>query len=301
MSVINTNVQAIAAARNLNRSQEMLGRSLSRLSSGSKIVNPSDDAAGLAVSEKLDAQNLRVKAASTNVQNAISYIQTADGFMSGMTKILARMSELGLLAKDVTKNTSDVALYQEEFTALQEQLRATVGGTQADIGGHADGSDDVTTPIGTYNGIELFGPNATGHQVTIGEAVGQTMTISENDMRSNVATNDMHDIIEKDAAGAFVLKVDSAGMSQSITDAIQFVANQRASLGASQSRLELAANTLQVQNENLSAAVSRIRDVDVADETTQLARYNILVQAGTSMLAQANQSPQTLLRLLQGQ
>ena len=106
MSVINTNIQAMAAARSLNASQEMLGRSLTRLSSGSKIVNPSDDAAGLAVSEKLDAQNRRVQAATTNVQNAVSYIQTADGFMSGMTKILSRMSELAILAKDVTKNTT---------------------------------------------------------------------------------------------------------------------------------------------------------------------------------------------------
>jgi flagellin len=299
MSVINTNVQAIAAARNLNKSQDLLGQSLARLSSGSRIVNPSDDAAGLAVSEKLDAQNLRVHAASTNVQNAISYIQTADGFMSGMTKILGRMSELGMLAKDVTKNSSDVALYEEEFKALQEQLRSTIGGTHADIGGKADGSDDVTAPIGTYNGIELFGANAAGHQVTIGGAVGQTMTISENDLRSNTPANMMHAIIEKDNTGAFVLGVDSAGAIQSITDAIQYVASERANLGASQSRLNLAADTLQVENENLSAAVSRIRDVDVATETTQLARYNILVQSGTSMLAQANQSPQSMLKLLQ--
>src|SRR3954464_15587347 len=152
MSVINTNIQAIAAARNLNASQEMLGRSLNRLSSGSKIVNPSDDAAGLAVSEKLDAQNIRVKAASTNVQNAVSYVQTSDGFMGGMTKILSRMSELAILAKDVTKNSSDVALYGKEFSALQDQLRQTIGGTAAQIGGSG-----VSTPLGQFNGITLFG------------------------------------------------------------------------------------------------------------------------------------------------
>jgi flagellin len=298
MSVINTNVQAIAAARNLNKSQDLLGQSLARLSSGSKIVNPSDDAAGLAVSEKLDAQNLRVQAASTNVQNAVSYIQTADGFMSGMTKILGRMSELGMLAQDVTKNSSDVALYEQEFQALQEQLRSTIGGKAADIGGKADGSDDVTSPIGTYNGIELFGSNSAG-QVTIGEAVGQTMSIDATDLRSDIPANMMHAIVEKDGTGNFVLSVNSANVTQAITDAIQYVASQRASLGASQSRLNLAADTLQVENENISAAVSRIRDVDVASETTSLARYNILVQAGTSMLAQANQSPQSMLKLLQ--
>src|SRR5215218_9118089 len=166
MSVINTNIQAITGARNLNQSQEMLGRSLTRLSSGSKIVNPSDDAAGLAVSEKMYAQGKRVRAATTNVQNAISYVQTADGFMSGMSKILSRMSELAILAKDVTKNTSDIDLYQQEFTALQDQLRATIGGTQAEIGGAAD----VDTPLGAFNGITLFGANANGLTVTIGQA-----------------------------------------------------------------------------------------------------------------------------------
>jgi flagellin len=174
MSVINTNIQAIAAARNLNASQEMLGRSLSRLSSGSKIVNPSDDAAGLAVSEKLDAQGRRVKAAITNVQNAVSYVQTADGFMSGMTKILSRMSELAILAKDVTKNSTDVDLYSQEFTALQDQLRATIGGSSGDIGGTAD----IGAPLGAFNGIALFGSTTGGGlTVTSGQAVSQEMTI----------------------------------------------------------------------------------------------------------------------------
>lgn len=291
MSVINTNIQAIAAARNLTASQEMLGRSLTRLSSGTKIVNPSDDAAGLAVSEKLDAQNKRVKAATTNVQNAISYVQTADGFMSGMTKILSRMSELAILAKDVTKNSTDVALYQEEFNALQDQLRETIGGTTADIGGTVD----ITSPLGAFNGITLFGVNAAGLTVTIGQAVGQDMTIPE----SNLRDGSMLAIIDQDASGVYSLSVtDSTAIGQ-ITAAIQDVATERASLGASQSRLELAAKTLQVEYENLGAAISRIRDVDVAEESTQYAKYSILVQSGTAMLAQANQTPKSVLSLLQ--
>jgi flagellin len=291
MSVINTNIQAIAGARNLNHSQEMLGRSLTRLSSGSKIVNPSDDAAGLAVSEKLDAQGRRVKAATTNVQNAISYIQTADGFMSGMTKILSRMSELAILAKDVTKNDTDIDLYQQEFTALQEQLRATIGGTTGQIGGTAD----VDTPLGAFNGITLFG-SSNGLTVTIGQAVGQDMTIAASDLRSG----GMLEIIQEDSAGAYTLNSTDPDAIQKITDAIQHVAQQRASLGAAQSRLELASTTLQVEYENLSSAISRIRDVDVAEESTQYAKYNILVQSGTAMLAQANQTPNTVLKLLQG-
>jgi flagellin len=291
MSVINTNTQAIAAARNLNQSQEMLGRSLSRLSSGSKIVNPSDDAAGLAVSEKLDAQGRRVKAAITNVQNAVSYVQTADGFMSGMTKILSRMSELAILAKDVTKNSTDIDLYSQEFTALQDQLRATIGGTSADIGGTAD----IDAPLGAFNGIALFGSTTTGLTVTIGQAVGQEMTIGDSDLR----TGDMLAIIDQDSSGAYSLGLADAGTIEAITNAIQHVATERASLGASQSRLELAATTLQVEFENLSSAISRIRDVDVAEESTQFAKYNILVQSGTAMLAQANQTPRSVLQLLQ--
>ncbi len=291
MSVINTNIQAISAARNLNQSQEMLGRSLARLSSGSKIVNPSDDAAGLAVSEKMDAQGRRVQAAVTNAQNAISYVQTADGFMSGMTKILSRMSELAVLAKDVTKSPSDIDLYSQEFHALQDQLRATIGGTSADIGG----TSDVSAPLGAYNGITLFGSSANGLVVTIGQAVGQEMTIPS----SNLRDGDMGAIIAQDSSGNYTLDLTDSGAIGAITDAIQDVATERASLGASQSRLELATTTLQVEYENLTSAISRIRDVDVAEESTQFAKYNILVQSGTAMLAQANQTPKSVLQLLQ--
>ncbi|MDP3068774.1 MAG: flagellin [Opitutaceae bacterium] len=291
MSVINTNIQAIAGARNLNHSQEMLGRSLNRLSSGSKIVNPSDDAAGLAVSEKLDAQSRRVRAATTNAQNAISYVQTADGFMSGMTKILSRLSELAILSKDVTKNPSDLDLYQQEFRALQEQLRATIGGTTTEIGGTAD----IDAPLGAFNSITLFGPNAGGLTVTIGQAVGQEMNIGASDLRNG----GMLEIIQQDSSGAYTLSATDSDAIQKITDAIQHVATERATLGAAQSRLELATQTLQVEFENLASAISRIRDVDVAEESTQFAKYNILVQSGTAMLAQANQTPNTVLRLLQ--
>jgi flagellin len=291
MSVINTNIQAMAAARSLSASQEMLGRSLTRLSSGSKIVNPSDDAAGLAVSEKLDAQSRRVRAATTNVQNAISYLQTADGFMSGMTKVLSRMSELAMLGKDVTKSPTDKDLYSQEFRALQDQLRATIGGTDAEIGGGG-----VDAPLGMFNGITLFGSGDL--TVTIGQAVGQEMTIPATNLRDSAKA--MHDIIfQSGSPAAYELELQDPDAVAKITEAIQHVATERASLGASQSRLELASTTLSVENENLASAISRIRDVDVAEESTQLARYNVLVQSGTAMLAQANQSPLSVLKLLQ--
>lgn len=291
MSVINTNTQALVAARNINQSQDMLSRSLARLSSGSKIVNPSDDAAGLAVSEKLGAQSKRIKAAVTNVQNAISYVQTTDGFMSGMSKFLSRLSELAIYAKDVTKNSTDIALYAEEFRAIQDQLRETIGGTTAEIGG----ATDIDTPLGAFNGITLFGPKAAGLTVTVGHALGQEMTVAETNFRQGAVL----DIIHKDASGNYTFGVNDANSVGVINDGIQQVATQRASLGASQSRLELAASTLQVEFENLGAAISRIRDVDVAEESTNYAKYSILVQSGTAMLAQANQTPKSVLQLLQ--
>jgi len=279
---INTNPAASAAALHLTRSQDMLSKSLNKLSSGSRIVQPSDDAAGLAVSEKFEAQGRRIQAALTNVQNAVSYVQTADGFMSGMSKVLARMSELSVLAKDVTKNTEDVALYQKEFLALQQQLRDTVGG------------GSVVSPLGTFNSVPLFAPNVTGLTVTIGEAAGQTLTISETNLQDGPLG-----ILLAQTGTSFNIEVTNPSISSMVTDAIQDVASERASLGAVQSRLELAVNTLQVQGQILEAATSRIRDVDVALESTIFAKNNILVQSGTAMLAQANQLPNTVLKLLQ--
>jgi flagellin len=280
---INTNLSAISAARNLNSSQEMLTKSLNRLSSGSRIVSPSDDAAGLAVVEKMEAQNRRLGAAAINVQNAVSYIQTADGFMSSMSKVLTRMSELSMMAKDVTKNAGDVALYQEEFQALQQQLQDTIGGGA------------VTNPLGTFNGITLFEPNPAGLTVTIGEGVGQEMTIGDSDLQGGA----MGILLAQTAPPAFDVSVTSPTAAQMLVDAIQQVATERASLGASQSRLEVAATTLSIERQNIESAISRIRDVDVAQESTTLARNQILVQSGTAMLAQANQMPQSVLKLLQ--
>ena len=282
---INTNPAAAAAAQHLQHSQEMLNKSLNRLSSGSKIVQISDDAAGEAVSEKLDSQRRRLGAADTNVQNAMSYIQVADGFMSSMGKVLSRMSELSMLAKDVTKSPTDVQLYQQEFQALQQQLRDTVGG------------GTVTTPLGAFNGITLFGPNPAGLPVTIGEAAGQTMTISQTDLQNPAGA--LGTLLAQTTPPAFDVTVTTVNVATLVTNSIQQIATERANIGASQSRLELAASTLTTQGTNLEAAISRIRDTDVATESTQFAKGNILVQAGTAMLAQANQIPQSVLKLLQ--
>jgi len=290
MSAINTNMQAILAARNLDQSQELLSRSLNRLSSGSQIVNPADNPAGLAVSSKLSAQSLRVQAAATNVQNAVSYLQTSDGFMGDMAKVLSRMSELGSLAKDPTKSAADVSLYQQEFKALQDQLRTTIGGSTTEIGGTAA----ITSPLGSFNGSTLFG-SAAGPTVSIGESADQSIAIPATNLR----TSAMQALINQDASGNYTLQSTDAGALATIDSTTQQVATLRATVGAAQSRLGLAASTLQVQSENLSSTISGISDVDVAKESTQLAKYNILVQAGTAMLAQANQTPNSVLKLLQ--
>jgi flagellin len=157
----------------------------------------------------------------------------------------------------------------------------------------------VTTgpiPDGTVVGATATSTSSSGLIVSVGQAVGQTMTIPQINLRDGA----MGAIIQQDTSGNYVLSLDSSTAIGDITNAIQDVANERASLGASQSRLELASSTLQVEFENLSSAISRIRDVDVADESTQFAKYNILVQSGTAMLAQANQTPQSVLKLLQG-
>ena len=266
--VINTNYAATVASNNLSSANTALQRSLNRLSSGSKIVNPSDDAGGLAVSMKLSAAATRSAAASNNVANSVSYLQTQDGVLKTAGKVLDRMSELKTLYADPTKSSNDLANYDSEFTELQSQLTSLTSET--------------------FNSVALFGSSALSVQVS--EDGGQTVSVSAKDL-SDTASG----VGTLTASGTTSLgDIDL----DDITDAIQNVATMRATNGAEQSRLGVAAEVLTVNKANLEAATSRITDVDVASESTQLARWNILVQSGTAMLAQANQSAQTALRLI---
>ncbi|HAV63759.1 MAG TPA: flagellin [Verrucomicrobiales bacterium] len=268
--VINTNTQAQAAASNLQTSTDMLSKSLSRLSSGSKIVNPADDAAGLAVASRLDAQIKRTAAAKSNVGNAISFTQTQDGYMKKIAKAYDRMSELAILAQDVTKSDADRTLYNSEFSQLQAYV--------------------TNTANREFNGVSLF--STTALNVTI-DSEGNTFTMNGIDLSAasyaGATANTTN--ISTTAAAATALS--------SVKTAISKLAEDRASIGAYQSRLNFTAEQLMVSKENLSAASSVIQDVNVAEESTQFARYNILVQSGTAMLAQANQLPQGVLSLLQ--
>lgn len=260
--VINSNFAATIASNNLASSNKMLQRSLNRLSSGSKIVSPSDDAGGLAVSMKLSSAAKRSGAANTNIGNSVSFLQTQDGALKVAGKVLDRVSELKTLYADPTKSSSDLANYDAEFTQLKSQLTSIASET--------------------FNGIAVFN-NALTTQVS--EDGTQTVSLSGKDL-ATTSTN------VTAAADLSAVTLDN------IKTAIDGVATHRANNGAEQSRLDFASEVLTVNKANLEAANSRIVDVDVAEESTQLARWNTLVQAGTAMLAQANGSSQTALRLL---
>ena len=245
----------------------MLAKSLSRLSSGSRIVSPEDDAAGLAVSLRFDAQIKRTSAAYANVGNAISFNQTQDGFVQKVAKALDRMSELSILAQDVTKTDADRTLYNAEFSTLAAYISNSAGKD--------------------FNGVSLF--SATALSVTTDGDTG-TFSMSGIDLAAAAYTG---------ATGANVSTTTAAAAALvSVKAAITQLGTDRATLGANTSRLTLTSEQLGVLKDNLTAANSRIKDVDVADESTQFARYNILVQAGTAMLAQANAVPTSALRLL---
>jgi flagellin len=264
--VINTNNSASYASLNLTKSSDLLQKSLARLSSGSKISTPSDDAGGLAVSMKLQAAIKRTDATATNVANALSFLQTQAGSLKSIASVLDRMSELGTLAGDVTKSPSDIANYSTEYNNLVTEL----GKLSAD----------------QFNGIGLFSGTASSLTVFISQDGAQTMAIDQAAVSSSwSAVTDL-----TGATGASI---------SAVTASIQSISTLMANNGAQASRLQFALDSLNVNKVNLEAANSRIYDVDVAAETTKLARANILVQSGAAMLSQANAASQIALKLLQ--
>jgi flagellin len=265
--VINTNTAALNAATQLDINSANLSTSLARLSSGSQITSPADDPAGLAVSMKLSAQVARTTAASDNINNAISFNQTQDGYLQQVNTALSRMSELAVQAQDVTKTTSDRALYQQEYSTLGTYINSV--GSQS------------------FNGVSLFN-GATLNVTTDGQ--GGTF--------SNLGVN-LASTTYSTATGDNITSV--SGAVKAVTDtetAIQQLASDRANIGANEETLGFYSAQLSSLNNNLQAATSQITDVDVATESTNYAKENILVQSSTAMLAQANAVPDSLLRLL---
>ena len=271
--VINTNMEALHTANNLNTSQTELSKSLSRLSSGSRIIKPSDDAAGLAVTSRLRAQIKRLDSALSNVVNAVSFTQTQDGFMKTMDKALRRMGELAMLAKDGTKSQSDLNLYQKEFKQLQDYV------------------DNTRTK--DYNAVSMFGSATL--DVTV-DSEGNTFSMPPIDLGAGTTVGAYSAAV----SSAVMLTTSSlAGVAlEAVKSAISQIAIDRAQLGAVQSRLNFTNDQLNITKENLQSAISRVADVDVATEATNYARYQILVQSGTQMLTQANNLPNAALQLL---
>ena len=275
--VINTNIAAMASARSLAWSTSALSKSLARLSSGAKIVSPEDDAAGLAQSMRFEAQINRNHAVKSNLGNAVSFVQTQDGFLQKVQASLDRMSELSVLAQDITKTDVDRSNYSVEFTQLQNYI--------SDIGGK------------DFNGVTLFSSEGTATLGVTIDSDAATFGLALVDLTSTVATTGLAQIYTG-LTSAITNSASAASALSNIQTAIQNLADMRANVGANIQRLNMSQEQLSISSENIAAASSRIKDLDVAKESTNFARYNILVQTGTAMLAQANILPQSALRLL---
>ncbi|BFH11230.1 flagellin [Paenibacillus dendritiformis] len=266
---INTNVGAINAHRNLGMNNTAMGKTMEKLSSGFRINRAADDAAGLAISEKMRFQIGGMNQAMRNAQDGISLIQTAEGALTEVHSMLQRLNTLANQAATGTYDDKDRANTQKEVDALLAEI------------------DNISKST-TFNGIKLL--SAAG-SVTfqIGVDKGNTLTAKLAAMGAS-------------ALGLKDLKISSQVNASSalakIASAINLVSTQRASFGAVQNRLEHTINNLGVTAENLSASESRIRNADMAKEMTDFTRNQILVQAGTAMLAQANSAPQSVLKLL---
>ncbi len=272
---INTNVAANNAYRNLNNTQNDLSKSLEKLSSGLRINRAADDAAGLAISEGLKSQVGGLTVAARNAQDGISVVQTAEGSLTEVHSILQRMRDLAVQAGNDSNNASSRTDIQTEVTQLTSELTR--------ISGSAN-----------FNGINLLdGSNATlTFQVGAG-SVAANDQISVSLAGANVAT-----VATAVGALTFATSANALTSIAALDTQIQNVSTARATLGAVQNRFESAVRSLNVSKENLSAATSRITDTDMASEMVKYTRSNILSQAGTAMLAQANQSNQGVLQLL---
>jgi len=258
---INTNVAAMSAHRNLSKTGVNLGKSIERLSSGLRINRAGDDAAGLVISQKLRAESSGLKQSVRNAQDGISFVQTAEGALDEVGAMLNRQRDLVIQARNGTQDTNSIAAIQAEFNALS--------GAIADVGADTK-----------FAGKTVFSATAVNFQV--GNADGDQI---------NVTTG----VVGHTAAGS---TVTDAGVLGALDTDIAAISTTRGSLGATQNRLESTVRNLSVTSENLAAAESRIRDVDVAEEMMSFTRSQILQQAGTSMLAQANGVSQSALSLL---
>jgi flagellin len=267
---VNNNIAAFNAYRNLNVTDGAMGKSLEKLSSGLRINRAADDAAGLAISEGLRSQIGGLKVAVRNAQDGISVVQTAEGALTETHSILQRMRDLAVQASnDGALKDDDKAKADAEYQALVAEL------------------DDIATKT-TFNNTPLLDGTYTSKLFQVGANAGETLELSIANMDSATLG----------AVGDITTQANASAAITAVNAAIETVSTQRANLGAVQNRLEHKINNLNATVENLTASESRIRDTDMAQEMVSFTRSQILSQAGTAMLAQANQSSQGVLQLL---
>ena len=305
MTVINTNTAATLTANALTKNERAMSQAMERLSTGVRINSASDDAAGLAISSRMTSQVNGLNMAVRNANDAISYLQTADGAIVEVGNMLQRMRELTVQASSGTMGASDKTALQTEFAALQAQIQ------------------DISTDT-QWNGVAILDGEQGSVSFQVGANAGQTIALEVGDYNTDYAssetatkalsaaiftkldhdgTRDSSDADGTDLASLAINVADSAGAGPlaalyAIDEAIDNVNADRASIGATINRLEYAADNLANVSQNTSASRSRILDADYASETTELARTQIIQQAGTAMLSQANQQAQSVLALL---
>jgi flagellin len=266
---INTNISAINTHRNMQMVDLNLSKSLEKLSSGLRVNRASDDAAGLSISETMRAQVRGLAQAEKNAQDGISLINTAEGALNEVASILQRMRELAVQSSNGTLTTSDHVATDNEFQALKSEI-------------------DNITSYTSFNGYVMLQNANTTFTFQIGANNGQTLVVGVQGVSSGALTLTAQNTSTQGTAQTAITQLDAA---------IAKVSSLRSSLGATSNRLEHTINNVGVSRENISAAESRIRDVDMADEMSNLTRNQILMQSATAMLAQANAQPQGILGL----
>jgi flagellin len=278
---INTNIASLNAQRNLNSSQTALATAMQRLSSGMRVNSAKDDAAGLAIAERMNAQVRGMNVAIRNANDGISLAQTAEGALSKVGDALQRMRELAIQARNSTNSSSDKDSLNKEFRELQSEIARVLGGT-------------------TFNGKHILGADATSLDFQIGANTTTDDLITVTTVDMTTAT----DVTAVTVSTAVIDATASEGALATVIDnidlALDSVNDTRATFGATQSRFDAIISNLQQSVENQAAARSRIMDADFASETAAMSRAQILQQAGTAMVAQANQLPAQVMRLLQG-
>lgn len=273
--VIPTNVASLDAQKTLTRNEKMLGKSFARLSSGFRINTAADDAAGLAISESMKAQIRSYTVAERNANHAISMTQTAEAALGEMHDILGRMRELAIQSANGAMTSTDRGYLDTEFSALKDEMSRIQGSSK-------------------FNGKLLVATagSAITFQVGLNNTASDQITLTFGGL---ALTSLLAATTSVSGAGA----TNALNSVQRIDDAIAIISTERAKYGAAMNRLDVTVSTIQTMRVNLSAANSRIRDVDVAEETSQLSRNQVLSQAGVSVLSQANQLPQMAMNLLQ--